>query len=104
MLTHSQHNSIYRRLFHDTHELIQINRPIPILVELINHSLQLLIAQLLTQLTRHSSQVADVDGAGLVVVEQCERLLDLVVGVALGQLISQQDTQYDRQTVSVGGG
>lgn len=84
--TKERTRSIDGCLFHNTHKLIQINCSITILIKLINHRLQLLITQLLTQLACYSAQVAYTDCARLVVVEQSEGFLDLVVGIALGQL------------------
>ena len=90
-------HSIDRRLFHDAHELVQINRAIPILIELIDHGLQLLVTQLLTQLACHSSKIAYTDRARLIVIEESERLLDLIVGIALSQLSNRTPRDVSRR-------
>ena len=71
---------------HDSQELLDVDDSIIVLIELVDHGLQLVVAQRLAEFARHATQVLERYRAGLVVVEQGERLADLLLGIAIGNL------------------
>merc|ERR1719498_910197 len=74
-------------LLHDAQELLLVNFPIAITVSLIDHLLKLLIGHPLTQLLRDALQVLEGNLAGLIIVEEAERLQDFVLRVPVQDLV-----------------
>merc|ERR1739848_684367 len=70
-------------LLHDAVELA-----IAITVSLVDHVLELLLIDVLTELLGHTAQVAEGDLASVVIVEELEHLLDVLAGVLLAHLAS----------------
>ena len=79
-------NSVNGGLFHDGQELSFTDLAVAILVELIDHSLQLVVIEVLLHLTSHTSQVPEADFASVVLVEKLEGFGDLLDRVALTDL------------------
>mmetsp|Transcript_119537 Transcript_119537/g.338309 ORF Transcript_119537/g.338309 Transcript_119537/m.338309 type:complete len:305 (+) Transcript_119537:30-944(+) len=69
---------IQRRLLHDAHEFVLANLAILILVKLVDHPSQLVVCELLAQVTCDTLQVSKRNLAALVFVEKLEGLPDLV--------------------------
>merc|ERR1719426_413172 len=74
-------------LLHDAKELLLVHLAITVAVHLVDHLLQLLIRHALAELLRDALEVLERDLARLVVVEQAERLEDLVLRVAVENLL-----------------
>lgn len=86
-----RHVCVFHRLIdagclHDSEELLDVDDTVVVLVELVDHGLELVVAQRLAQLARHTAEVLQRYRAGLVVVEQGEGLADLLLGIAIGNL------------------
>merc|ERR1712147_293275 len=75
-------------LLHDAVELIDVDLAIAITVGLVDHVLELLIVDVLTELLSNAGKVAEGDLVGVVVVEELEHLLDVLAGVLLAHLAS----------------
>merc|ERR1712178_143214 len=75
-------------LLHDAVELVNVDLAITITVGLVDHVLELLIIDVLTQLLGHASEVAEGDLVGVVIIEELEPLLDILTGVLLAHLAS----------------
>ena len=75
--------SIYAGLLHYVEELLIVDLTVAVLVELVDHCLKFVIAEVFAQLARHASQVAETDLASVVLIEQLEGLEDLFNWVAL---------------------
>merc|ERR1719198_2850463 len=73
-------------LLHDAVELINVDLTIAIAVSLVDHVLELLIIDVLTELLSNTCQVAEGDLVGVVVIEELEHLLDVLAGVLLAHL------------------
>merc|ERR1719407_327857 len=73
-------------LLHDAVELIDVDLAIAITVGLVDHVLELLIVDVLTELLSNTGEVAEGDLVGVVVVEELEHLLDILAGVLLAHL------------------
>jgi len=73
-------------LLHDAVELVDVNLTIAITVGLVDHILELLVVDALTELLGNTGEVAEGDLVGVVVVEQLEDLLDVLAGVLLAHL------------------
>merc|ERR1712138_104651 len=73
-------------LLHDAVELVDVDLTIAITVGLVDHVLELLIVDGLTELLSHAGEVAEGDLVGVVVVEELEHLLDVLAGVLLAHL------------------
>merc|ERR1711865_359453 len=73
-------------LLHDAVELIKVDLAITITVSLVDHVLELLVIDVLSELLGHAGKVAEGDLVGVVVVEQLEHLLDALAGVLLAHL------------------
>jgi len=73
-------------LLHDAVELVDVDLTIAITVGLVDHVLELLIVDVLTELLSNTGQVAEGDLVGVVIVEQLEHLLDVLAGVLLAHL------------------
>merc|ERR1712147_391294 len=73
-------------LLHDAVELIDVDLAIAITVGLVDHVLELLIVDVLTELLSNTGKVAEGDLVGVVVVEQLEHLLDVLTSVLLAHL------------------
>jgi len=67
---------------HNRHELLSANFPISILVKLVNHGSQLIVRQILSQLSGYSSKIAETDFSRVVVIEQPECLNDFFLWVS----------------------
>merc|ERR1719272_1778898 len=75
------------RLLHDAKELLLVDLSIAVAICFVNHLLELLVRHALTKLLRDALQVLERDLAGLVVVEKAERLQDLILRVAVQDLV-----------------
>merc|ERR1719460_1560033 len=75
-------------LLHDAVELIDVDLAIAITVSLVDHVLELLIVDVLTELLSNTGEVAEGDLVGVVVVKELEHLLDVLAGVLLAHLAS----------------
>merc|ERR1712076_133939 len=75
-------------LLHDAVELIDVDLAIAITVSLVDHVLELLIVDVLTELLSNTGEVAEGDLVGVVIFEQLEHLLDVLAGVLLAHLAS----------------
>merc|ERR1712176_712658 len=75
-------------LLHDAVELVNVDLTITITVSLVDHVLEFLIIDVLTELLSNTSKVAEGDLVGVVVVEELEHLLDVLAGVLLTHLSS----------------
>merc|ERR1719460_2553787 len=73
-------------LLHDAVELVDVDLAIAITVGLVDHVLELLIVDVLTELLSHAGEVAERDLVGVVVIEELEHLLDVLAGVLLAHL------------------
>merc|ERR1712072_809381 len=73
-------------LLHDAVELVDVDLAIAVTVGLVDHVLELLIIDGLTELLSHASEVAEGDLVGVVVIEELEHLLDVLAGVLLAHL------------------
>merc|ERR1719504_396506 len=73
-------------LLHDAVELVNVDLTIAITVGLVDHVLELLIVDVLTELLSHAGEVAEGDLVGVVVIEELEHLLDVLAGVLLAHL------------------
>ena len=75
--------SVDAGLLHNGEEFVFTDLAVAVLVKLVDHRLQLVVAQVLAQLARHSAQIAQTDAARVVLVEELERLEDFLYGVPL---------------------
>merc|ERR1712184_168132 len=75
-------------LLHDAVELINVDLAITIAVSLVDHVLELLIVDVLTELLSDTGKVAEGDLVGVVIIEELEHLLDVLAGVLLTHLAS----------------
>mmetsp|Transcript_42265 Transcript_42265/g.92088 ORF Transcript_42265/g.92088 Transcript_42265/m.92088 type:complete len:217 (+) Transcript_42265:110-760(+) len=75
-------------LLHDAQELLLVHLAIAITICLINHLLELLIRHSLPQLLCDALQVLEGDLASLVIIKKAEGLEDLVLGIAVQNLVS----------------
>merc|ERR1719247_2858317 len=75
-------------LLHDAVELVKVDLAIAITVGLVDHVLELLIINVLTELLSHAGEVAEGNLVGVVVIEELEHLLDVLAGVLLAHLAS----------------
>merc|ERR1712057_21973 len=73
-------------LLHDAVELVNVDLTITITVGLVDHVLELLIVDVLTELLSNTGEVAEGDLVGVVVIEELEYLLDVLAGVLLTHL------------------
>merc|ERR1711868_180837 len=73
-------------LLHDAVELVDVDLTIAITVGLVDHVLELLIVDVLTELLSHAGEVAEGDLVGVVIIEELEDLLDVLTGVLLAHL------------------
>ena len=75
-------------MFHNGEELSLVDLAVTILVELVDHGLQLVVVEVLLHLAGHTAKVTQGDLASAVLVEQLEGLGDLFDRVALADLSS----------------
>merc|ERR1719161_3211754 len=75
------------RLLHDSQELFLVNLAVTITVRFVDHLLQLLVRHPLPKLLRDALEVLERDLSGLVVIEEPERLEDLVLRVTVKDLL-----------------
>merc|ERR1719265_2556765 len=75
------------RLLHDAHELLLIHLPIAIAVSLVDHFLKLLVSHALAKLLGNTLQVLERNLSCFVIVEQTERLQDLILGIAIQDFV-----------------
>merc|ERR1719310_1656638 len=61
-------------LLHDAVELVKVDLTIAITVGLVDHVLELLVIDVLTELLSHAGEVAEGDLVGVVVIEELEHL------------------------------
>merc|ERR1711896_57048 len=73
-------------LLHDAVELVKVDLAITITVGLVDHVLELLIIDVLTELLSNASEVAEGDLVGVVVIEELEHLLDVLTRILLAHL------------------
>merc|ERR1712054_368798 len=73
-------------LLHDAVEFVNVDLTITITVGLVDHVLELLIVDVLTQLLSDTGKVAEGDLVGVVIIEELEDLLDVLAGVLLAHL------------------
>merc|ERR1712187_359893 len=76
------------RLFHDTQKLLLVYFSITVAVGLIDHLLKLLVCHTFAKLLCNAFQILERDLACLIVIEQTERLQNLVLGVTVQDLVS----------------
>merc|ERR1719335_1859998 len=74
-------------LLHDAEELFLVDFAITISVRLVDHLLELLVRHALTQLLRNALQVLEGDLASLIIVKETESLQDLILGIAVEDLV-----------------
>merc|ERR1712151_1490715 len=74
-------------LLHDPQELLLVHFPIAIPIGFINHLLQFLICHALTKLLRDALEILKRDLPSFVIVKQTESLQDLVLRVAIEDLV-----------------
>merc|ERR1719428_1707607 len=74
-------------LLHDAKELLLVHFAITVAVRLVDHLLELLVRHPLAELLGHPLQVLEAALAGLVIIEQAEGLKDLVLRVAVQDLL-----------------
>merc|ERR1711896_89923 len=85
-------------LLHDAVELVKVDLAITITVGLVDHVLELLIIDALTELLSNASEVAEGDLVGGVVVEELEDLLDVLTRILLAHLAGhhlEEFTEFD---------
>merc|ERR1719215_2249681 len=70
-------------LLHDPQELLLVHLPVAVAVRLVDHLLELLVRHALAQLLGDALQVLEAALFSIAVVEQAERLQDLVLRVAV---------------------
>merc|ERR1712046_403589 len=75
-------------LLHDAVELVDVDLAIAITISLVDHVLELLIVDVLTELLSNTGEVAEGDLVGVVVIEELEHLLDVLACVLLTHLAS----------------
>mmetsp|Transcript_35343 Transcript_35343/g.87834 ORF Transcript_35343/g.87834 Transcript_35343/m.87834 type:complete len:225 (+) Transcript_35343:1552-2226(+) len=79
-------HSIEAGLLHDREELLLVDFAVHVFVELVYHGLQLVIGQVLTQFPSDTPEVLERYAVCVIVVEEFERLADLLVRIPLGCL------------------
>ena len=77
-------------LLHDAVELVDVDLTmvITVTVGLVDHVLELLVIDVLTELLSNTGEVAEGDLVGVVIVKQLEHLLDVLASVLLTHLAS----------------
>ena len=81
-------------LLHDSHELLLADFAIAVSVGLVDHFLDLVVGHVLAELLGHPLQVLEGDFAGLVVVEESERLQHFLSGVALSHFLRHHVEEF----------
>merc|ERR1712196_396440 len=81
-------------LLHDAVELVDVD--LTITVSLVDHVLEFLIIDVLTELLSNTSKVAEGDLVGVVIVEELEHLLDILTGVLLTHLASHHGEELSK--------
>merc|ERR1740129_1741288 len=81
-------------LLHDSQELFFVHLAISITVCLINHLLELLVGHALAELLGNPLQVLEGDFACLVVIEEAERLEELILRVAIQNLVGHHFQEF----------
>ena len=84
----NQLGSIYASLFHNIEELLLVDFSISILVELVDHGLQFIIAEVFAQFSGDSSQVSETNSAAVILIEQLEGFEDFLDGISWTDLLS----------------
>merc|ERR1719174_3311167 len=74
-------------LLHDPEELLLVDLAVTITVGFVDHLLELLVSHPLTKLLCDALEILERDLAGLVIVEQAEGLEDLVLRIAIENLL-----------------
>merc|ERR1712084_203140 len=82
-----QANSEEICLLHDAQELFLVHFPIAIPISFINHLLQFLVCHAFTKLLRDALEILKRDLPSFVIVKQTESLQDLVLRVAIEDLV-----------------
>eukprot|EP00413_Alexandrium_margalefii_P006119 CAMPEP_0204521892 /NCGR_PEP_ID=MMETSP0661-20131031/6022_1 /ASSEMBLY_ACC=CAM_ASM_000606 /TAXON_ID=109239 /ORGANISM="Alexandrium margalefi, Strain AMGDE01CS-322" /LENGTH=124 /DNA_ID=CAMNT_0051527517 /DNA_START=479 /DNA_END=853 /DNA_ORIENTATION=+ len=68
-------------LLHNADELFLVDLTVLVLIKLLDHAPQLVVCELLAEVTGNSLQVAEGDLPPLVLIEELEGLFDLVHGI-----------------------
>jgi hypothetical protein len=79
----STQSSVDAGLLHDIEEFLFVDLTVTILVELVNHGLELIVTQVFSKLAGNSAQVTKRNLASVVLIEKLESLQDLLNGVTL---------------------
>ena len=79
---------------------LTINTPIPILIRLANHLLNLLVRQILPDTLHQLAQLGGVDGAVVVFVEDAEGGAEFGVRVGLGDFVGHYCGEFWRMSYS----
>merc|ERR1719261_48382 len=74
-------------LFHNAQELLLVHLAVAITICLINHFLKLFVGHPLSKLLRHALQILERNLASFIIIEETERLEDLVLGVTIQDLM-----------------
>merc|ERR1719171_1379200 len=74
-------------LLHDAQELLLVDLAVAVAIRLVDHLLELLVRHSLAELLRDPLQVLEGDLPGLVVVEEPEGLQNLVLRIAVQDLV-----------------
>merc|ERR1719498_1280852 len=91
-------------LLHDAQEFFLVHLAITVAICLVDHLLELLICHPLTKLLRHALQVLEGDFSRFVVIEEPERLQDLVLRIPVQDLVRhhlQELLVFDRSTAII---
>mmetsp|Transcript_105636 Transcript_105636/g.128923 ORF Transcript_105636/g.128923 Transcript_105636/m.128923 type:complete len:202 (-) Transcript_105636:36-641(-) len=75
------------RLLHDAQEFFLVHLAVAVAVGFIDHLLQLLVCHPLSQFLGHALQVLEGNLSSLVIVEKAEGLQDLILGIAVQDLV-----------------
>merc|ERR1712086_591895 len=81
-------------LLHDAVELVEIDLAITILVGLVDHVLELLVIDSLSELLSRAGEVAEGDLVGGVVIEHGEHLNDVLTGILLAHLAGHHAHEF----------
>merc|ERR1719329_1549612 len=81
-------------LLHDTKEFLLIHLSVAVAVSLVDHFLQLLVGHALTKLLGNTLEVLESDLAGLIIVEKTEGLQNLILRVAIEDLVSHHLQEF----------
>ena len=84
--SHSVGISVDARLLHDGQELSLTYLTISVLVELIDHRLELVIRKVLLHLAGNSAKVPQRDTPSVILIKKLERLTNLLNGIPLTNL------------------